>query len=200
MNDVIRYVLPKYLDYIDVVNLAKTCKYYHYLLEEILYKMKLEKQKQIEEIFNFVIIDIVNKNNLLNARYIEFKNLLDFQDFKNFKGSIAYSKDIHNRGFIFTKVKVETPIENNLPEINYTMMILYQKYSDVEIYFVSDPKNYCITTLNGGVFLERDYYHHFKNFYSLGSFYYSDFPYELPFPPLYQKLYMFKEENDLENV
>jgi len=191
MNDVIRYVLPKYLDYIDVVNLAQTSKYYYHLLKNILYKMKLEKQKQIKEIFNFVIIDIVNKNNLLKARYIDFKDIIDFQDFKNFKGSIAYTRDYHNRGFIFTKVKVKNPTEDFLPETNYTMMVFYQKYSDLQVYFVSDPNNYCITTMNNGVFLEREYYNHFKKFYSLGRFYYSEFPYELPFPPLYQKIYIF---------
>ena len=195
MNDIIRYELPKYLDYLDLLNLSMCCKYYNYLLKNILFNLKKIKQEQIEEIFNFYIIDMVSKEKLLKARYIPWKLEWDnnfLKDFNYFNGSIAYTKDNYNRGFIFTKIKVENPVNDDLPYTNYTIMVLYQKYSDIEVYFVSDPENYCITTMNNGIFLEKSYFHHFKNFFSLGTFSYLDFPYEFPFPPLYQKIFIFR--------
>ena len=196
MNDIIRYVLPKYLDYSDLTNLSIACKYHYYLLKDIVAERKSKKIEQIKDIFNFFIIDIVNKKNLINARYIQWNDKWNekfFKDFNQFKGTIAYTKDESNRGFIFTKVKVEIPTEKNLPFVNYTIMVIYQKYSDIQVYFVSDPENYCITSMNGGIFMEREYCKHFKTFFSLGTFSYLDFPYELPFPALYQKIYIFKE-------
>jgi len=198
MNDIIRYVLPKYLDYIDVVNLSLTCKYYNELLKPILIKLKNEKNKQIEDFFSFYIIDIVSKEKLLNSRYIkwnpDWKSEIDLKDFNQFHGSIAYTRDEFNRSFIFVKIKVESPVEYHLPYTNYTVMTIYQKYSDIQIYFLSDPNNFCITTMNNGVFIEREYYFHLKNFFSEGKFFYSEFPYEFPFQPLYEKVYIFNDE------
>ena len=196
MNDIIRYVLPKYLDYIDLLNLSLTCKYYHKLLENILYKMKLEKQKQIKDFFNFSILDIVSKEKLLNSRYITWNPEWENRslDFNEFTGSISYSRDNYDRSFIFVKIKVESPLEYHLPNTNYTIMTLFQKYSDIQVYFISDPSNFSITTLNGGIFIEREYYHHLKNFFSDGVFSYFEFPYDFPFKPLYEKVYIFEEE------
>ena len=201
MNDVIRYELSKYLDYNDLLNLSLSCKHFNKILKPILLKKKIKKQEQIQEFFNFIIIDIVNKQNFLKARYIEWNQKWEIEngetfmiDFNEFKGSIAYSKDRYNRSFIFVKVKVENPHNENLPQNNYTIMIIFQKYSDISVYFISDPYNYCITTVNGGIYMEIEYYQHFKNFFLNGCFNYSDFPYEFPFPPLYQKIHIFKND------
>ena len=199
MNDIIRYVLPNYLDYLDLLNLSLICKHYHKLLKPILFKKKIEKQLQIEEFFSFYIIDIVSRKKLLNARYIPWKPGWNPEwnpqwNFDDFHGSIAYTRDNNNRSFIFIKIKVESPLEYHLPETNYTTMAIYQKYSDIQIYFLSDPNNFSFTTLNGGVFIEREYYHHIKNFFLTGAFFYSQFPYEFPFQPLYEKVYIFEKE------
>ncbi len=82
----------------------------------------------------------------------------------------------------------------DLPENNFTMMIIFQKYSDISVYFVLDLSNYCITSNNGGIYIEIEYYEHFRNFFESGNFDYSDFPYQFPFPPLYKKMYLFKND------
>ena len=196
MNDIIRYVLPNYLDYLDLLNFSLTCKENHRLLKNILFEKKLKKQEQIEKFFNFYILDIISKEKLLNARYIPWKEEYNFlKDFNEFHGSMAYTKDYLDRSFIFVKIKVEDPLEYHLPKTNYTIMAIFQKYSKIEVYFLSDPKNFSITTMLGGVVLEKEYYLHLKNFFLDGSFSYSDFPYVFPFRPLYEKMYIFKEED-----
>lgn len=72
MNDVLRYVISEFLDFNDLLNLSLTCKHLHKILKLILLKKKIKKQKQIEQLFNFNIIDIVNKQNFLNAKCIEW--------------------------------------------------------------------------------------------------------------------------------
>lgn len=109
---------------------------------------------------------------------------------ENFTHCINYTKDKYKRSFLFVKVKVKNPTLGILPKVNWTIMIIFQKYSDISVYFVTDYNNYCITDKNKGIYIEIEYYKHFKNFFKTGKFNYKDFPYEFPFPPLYEKVEM----------
>ena len=206
MNDIIRYELPKYLDYIDLLNLSLTCQANHNLLQDIVLKRKKKKEDEIEELFNFSILDIVGKDNLMKAPYVpwntkweslflSFNELDNFNEPNAFRGSIAYTKDENNRSFIFVKIKVEDPIWYTLKTPKYTILVIYQKYSDLSLYFVSDPSNLCFT--DKGFFLDKECHTHFKNFFQSGIFSYSNFPYEFNFLPLYEKIYIFKEKENI---
>lgn len=192
MNDVIRYVIPEFLDFNDLLNLSLTCKKLHKLLKNILLKKKIKKQRRIEEMFNFTIIDIVNKKNFLNAKWINWNPEWESYDYKiyvkDFPGNIVYTEDKNKRSFLFVKVQVENPTIDILPEINSTIMVIFQKYSDISVYFVTDYNNYCVTDKNEGIYIEIECYKHFKKFFKTGKFDYTEFPYDFPFPPLYEKI------------
>ena len=196
MNDVIRYVVSDFLDFNDLLNLSLTCKHLYKLLKSVVKKKKIQKIEQIESMFNFSIIDIVNKENFLKAKWIDWNRRWENNEYEiyveNFEGNMVYTKDTYNRSFLFVKVEVESPTIDILPYKNTTVMVIFQKYSDISVYFVSDYNNYCISTNYGGIFIEIEYYKHFKNFFKTGQFDYSEFPYDFPFPPLYEKVKLIK--------
>lgn len=182
MNDIISYVLPEYLDYVDIINLALSCRYFYDLLKHVLFKKKKEKQEELLKLFNFYLIDIIGKNRLLYSIYLEYKNKDKIQ-----KG--IYYTEYEKKSFLFIRVKVESPLYKDLPEENYSTMIIEQKYSDIYLFFITDPLNYCIN--KNGLYVDVESVTYLRQFFNSGSFCYSELPYEYPFTPLYQKIHIY---------
>lgn len=212
MNDILRYELPKYLDYIDYLNLTITCKLYYEIMKKSLKKKGEEKIREIESFFPKNIINMVGKNAMLSSRYVPWNKkweiedyLTDIREFSDLPSSISYSRDKYGRTYLFTKVKVTDPFYLEKLEVKYevnlevkletkleefTVITISQKYSDIMVYFASDPKNYAIANYNRGFLIDDDIYIHFQNFFHNRFFSYSENPYSFTKLPLYSKIFI----------
>ena len=216
MNDIFRYELPKYLDYNDYFNLAITCKLYYEIMKKSIRRKRDEKIREIESYFPKNIINMVGRNALLESQYISWNKkweiedyLTDIREFSDLPSSISYSRDKYGRTYIFTKVKVTKPVslgvkseeakseEVKLKEVKlkakleeFTVITISQKYSDIMVYFASDPKNYAIANYNRGFLIDDDIYIHLQNFFRNGFFSYLDNPYSFTELPLYSKIFI----------
>jgi hypothetical protein len=219
MNDIFRYELPKYLDYNDYFNLAITCKLYYEIMKKSVKRKRDEKIREIESYFPKNIINMVGRNALLESQYIAWNKkweiedyLTDIREFSDLPSSISYSRDKYGRTYIFTKVKVTKPVSLDVKPVSlevkpvsletklkakleakqeeFTVITISQKYSDIMIYFASDPKNYAIANYNRGFLIDDDIYIHLQNFFRHGFFSYLDNPYSFAELPLYSKIFI----------
>jgi len=164
-------------------------------LKEQLRKKRERKIRDIESFFNEKIINMIGKNNLLFSDYVDWnKNweienyLTDVRKFEDLPNNMCYTRDNYDRVFFFVKLKVSNPFKFNYMWENYTILTISQKYSDIQVFYASDPNNYSIYGYSYGIFIDDDNYCHFQKFFKEKMFSYIDNPYSFNKFPIYSKI------------
>jgi hypothetical protein len=198
MKDILRYEFPKYLDFIDYFHYSITCKEIYNLVKVSLDKKRKEKIQEMESLFDRKMINMIGREKLLKSKYIKWNKkweiedyLTDVRDAKDLPSNICYSKDTYGRIFLFVKVRVEDLILDSVLNLNlnHTIITISQKYSDISIYFASDPQNYAIAGYNRGFFIDEDTYEYFKSFFKNNFFSHKEHPYTFIELPAYSKIF-----------
>lgn len=201
MNDIYKYEFPKYLDYIDYYNFGITCKKYYSLLKREIKKKREQKIREIYSFFNDKFINMVGRNNLLCAKNISWNKEWEIEDYytdvRFLPYSLSYTRDNYDRSFLFTRVKVSAPFSSfssfssdssqsfNTNYEDQTIITISQKYTDILVYYISDPKNFAI---NGYNFIDEEIYNHIQTFFKTKTFSYITNPYSFIQIPLYSKM------------
>ena len=157
MNDIIKYRIPDFLSYQDLVNLSLVDHETHDILKDILTHKKMEVIENMNKIYPKRIIDMVGRNNLLKGRHVEWDlNWLGYTDyidrvrFEDLSDTFSYGVDNYRRSFIFVRMR---RVKNNK---NF-VIVIFQRYTDRGTYVAIDPMNGAYDVVGGHVAIGENY-------------------------------------------
>ena len=166
MKDIFRYILPKHLDYIDLLNLSVSNKNMYEFMKEELVKKRIVKQKRVKELFDEDTIDMVGKNRLLLGKEIPWDNKylgdtdyierVNYSDFENDNNCIFFGKDLYDRTFMFVKVRTLN---------NKSLLIIFQRYTGLKMFICLDENN-STTFIRAKRVVSGDVYHKLQEMFS----------------------------------
>jgi hypothetical protein len=131
--DVMRYTLPEFLTYSDLINFSMMNKKTYDLMKNSLVSKRKRIVEKLKEMYPLIVLETFGINNLLfgenviwNPKWLGATDYIDRVYIDELKNVFSYGIDEYQRPFIFYKS-------------NNTLLVAFQRYTDATLFVVIDP-------------------------------------------------------------
>jgi hypothetical protein len=157
--DVMRYILPNFLEFGDLLNFSMVDKNSYRLLKNSLFAKRERTLNKLKTKYPTTVLDTVGINHLLFGEEVVWNNswlgatqYIDRVRPKHLSSTFSYGEDLYNRSFIFYKT-------------DQGVMVLFQRYTNGEGFVAIDPLNVFPDVIDSRCYLSAEFAADLKIFF-----------------------------------